>query len=52
MESSRREEKWHISCCCQKQRRSCRMAQASVEKLEHTKLVKKENVASVPQSEQ
>ena len=32
--------------------RACRMAQASVEKLEHTGPVQKERVASVPQSEQ
>ena len=30
------EEKWQTCRCCRDQQRACRMAQASVEKLEHT----------------
>ena len=30
------EEKWQTVWCCRDQQRACRMAQASVEKLEHT----------------
>ena len=48
----RREEKWLICWCCQDEQRACRMAQGSVEKLEHTGPAKKERVASVPQREQ
>ena len=48
----RREEKWQTLWCCQDQHRACKMAQASVEKLEHTGPVEKERVASVPQREQ
>ena len=47
-----REEKWQTCWCCRDQQRACRMAQASVEKLEHTGPVKKERVATVPQREQ
>ena len=48
----RREEKWQICWCCRDQKRACRMAQASAEKLEHTGPAEKERVASVPQREQ
>ena len=51
-DNSRREEKWQTCWCCRDQQRACRMAQASVEKLEHTGPAKKERVASVPQREQ
>ena len=37
----RREEKWQTCWCCQDQQRACRMAHASVEKLEHTGPAKK-----------
>ena len=40
------EEKWQTCWCCQDQQRACRIAQASVEKLEHTGPAKKERVAS------
>ena len=48
----RREEKWQTLWCCRDQQRSCRMAQASGEKLEHTGSAEKERVASVPQRKQ
>ena len=48
----RREEKWQTCWCCRDQQRVCRMAKASVEKLEHTVPAEKERVASVPQREQ
>ena len=48
----RREEKWQILWCCRDQQRACGMAQASVEKLEHTGPAEKERVVSVPQREQ
>ena len=51
-DSRRRDEKWQSCWCCQDQQRECRMAQASMEKLEHTGPAKKERVASVPQREQ
>ena len=35
--------------CCRDQQRACRMAKASVEKLEQTGPAEKERVASVPQ---
>ena len=47
----RRKEKWQTCWCCQDQQRACRMAQASAEKLEDTRLAKKKKVASVPQRE-
>ena len=40
--SRRREEKWQTCWCCRDQQRTCRMAQASAEKLEHTGPVEKE----------
>ena len=46
------EEKWQACWCCRDQRRACRMAQASAEKLEHAGPAEKERVASVPQREQ
>ena len=46
------EEEWQPCWRCRDQQRACRMAQASVEKLEHTGPAKKERVASVPQREQ
>ena len=46
----RREEKRQTCWCCQDQQRACRMAQASVEKREHTGPAEKERVASVPHS--
>ena len=49
---SKSKEKWQTSSCCQDQRRTCRMAQASAEKLEHTGPAEKKRVASVPQREQ
>ena len=48
----RREEKWQTCWCCRDQQRACRMAQASAEKLEHTKPAEKERVASAPQRKQ
>ena len=48
----RREEKWQTCWCCRDQQRACRMAQASVEKLEHTGPAEKERVVSMPQREQ
>ena len=53
-ESDRRrgEEKWLTCWCCRDQQRACRMAQASAERLEHTRSAEKERVASVPQREQ
>ena len=48
----RREEKWQACWCCRDQQRTCRMAQASAEKLEHTGPAEKERVTSVPQREQ
>ena len=51
-DSRRREEKWQTCWCCRDQQRACRMAQASVEKLEHTGSADKERVISVPQREQ
>ena len=42
----RREEKWQTFWCCRDQQRACRMAQASAEKLEHTRPAEKERVAS------
>ena len=47
-----REEKWQTCWCCRDQRKACRMAQASAEKLEHTGPTEKERVASVPHSKQ
>ena len=32
----KREEKWQTCWCCRDQKRACRMAQASAEKLKHT----------------
>ena len=46
------EEKWQACWCCRDQQRACRMAQTSVEKLEHTGPTEKERVASVLQREQ
>ena len=43
------EEKWQTCWCCRDQQRTCRMEQASAEKLEHTGPAEKERVASVPQ---
>ena len=51
-DSRRREEKWQTLWCCRDQQRTCRIAQASAEKLEHTGPAEKERVASVPQREQ
>ena len=48
----RREEKWQTCWCCQEQQRSCRMAQATAEILEHTGPVEKKRVASMPQRDQ
>ena len=42
--SRRREEKWQTCWGCPDQQRACRMAQASVEKLEHTWPDEKEGV--------
>ena len=46
------EEKWQTCWCCRDQQRTCRMAQASAEKLVHGGPAEKERVASVPQREQ
>ena len=46
------EEKWQTCWCCRDQQRAGRMAQASVEKLNHTGPAERERVASVPQREQ
>ena len=43
---------WQICWCCRDQQRSCRVAQDSTEKLEHTGPAKKESVASVPLRDQ
>ena len=51
-DNRRREEKWQTFWCCRDQQRACRMAQASVEKLEYTGPAEKERVTSVPQREQ
>ena len=51
-ESRRREEKWQTYWGCRDQQRTCRMAQGSAKKLEHTGPAKKKRVATVPQSEQ
>ena len=48
----RRDEKWQTCWCCRDQQSTCRMAQASAEKLKHTGPVKKKGVALVPQREQ
>ena len=48
----RREGKWQTYWCCRDQQTACKMAQASVEKLEHSGPAKMERVASVPQREQ
>ena len=48
----RREEKWPTCWCCRDQKRACRMAQASAEKLKQSGPAEKERVASVPQKEQ
>ena len=45
----RRNEKWQACWCCRDQQKTCRMAQTSAEKLEHTGPAEKERVASVPQ---
>ena len=37
--------------CCRDQQRACRMAQASTEKLEHTRPAEKKSIASVLQKE-
>ena len=47
----RREEKWQTCWCCRDQQRACRIAQASAEKLEQTRLAENERVASVPHRE-
>ena len=52
MARTEREPHWRTCWCCRDQRRACRMAQASAEKLEHTGPTENERVASVPQSEQ
>ena len=46
------EEKWQTCWCCRDQQRTCIMAQASAEKLEHTGPAEKERVALVPSREQ
>ena len=43
---------WQTCWCWRDWQRACRMAQASVEKLEHTGPAEKKRVASVPQREQ
>ena len=48
----RKDEKWQTCWSCPDQQRACRMAQASVEKLEHSGPAEKERVVSVPQREQ
>ena len=48
----RRNEKWQTCWCCRDQQRTCRIAQASAEKLEPIGPAEKERVASVPQIEQ
>ena len=45
-DSRRRKEKWQACWCCRDQQRACRMAQASAEKLEHTRPAEKERVAT------
>ena len=37
----RREEKWQACWCCRDQQKACRMAQALVQKLEHTRSAEK-----------
>ena len=48
----KREEKWQTCWCCRDQKKACRMAQASAEKLEHTRPAEKKRVALVPQRKQ
>ena len=47
-----REEKWQTCRCCRGQQRTCRMARAAAEKLEHNRPAEIERVASVRQMEQ
>ena len=47
-ESQIGEEKRQTCWCCRDQQRACRVAQASAEKLEHTRPAEKERVASLP----
>ena len=42
LDRRRREEKWQTLWCCRDQQGVCRMAQASAEKLKHTKHGEKE----------
>ena len=51
-ERRRRKKKWQTCWCCQGQRRACRTAQASAEKLKKTGPAEKESAASAPQNEQ
>ena len=51
-ESRKRKEKRQTCWCCRDQRRACRMAQASAEKLEHSGPAEKKRAALVPQREQ
>ena len=49
---SRRKEKWQTFWCYRDQQRPSEMAQASAEKVEHTRPAEKERVTLVPQREQ
>ena len=48
----RRKEKWKTCWCCRDQQKTCIMAQASAERLEHNGPAKKKRVASMRQREQ
>ena len=48
-ERKKKQEKWQTCWCCRDQQRACRMAQASVEILEHTGPAEKKRMTSVPQ---
>ena len=50
--SRRREEKLQTCWCCRDQKRACRVAQASEEKLKHARPAEKERVALMQQREQ
>ena len=49
---SLKEEKWQTCWCCRDERKDCKMAQASAEKLEQTRPAENEKEASVLQREQ
>ena len=52
LDRRRRKEKWKTCRCCRNQQKTCRMAQASADKLEHSGPAEKKRVASVLLGEQ